>query len=106
MCTTDRLARSVHAIQRAAPTSARGSAPTLAQMPEQPHTSGPGDSQQLPMTAAAAPNTRDPASRRCQPLVVHPLAHTPARNTIPYIGQRTTRNTQAPDSGLGQFNDS
>jgi hypothetical protein len=106
MCTTDRLARSAHAMQRAAPTCARGSAPALGQMPEQPHTSAPGGPHQLPMTPAADTKTRDPASRRRQPLVVHALVHTPARNTIPYIGQRVTRNPQAPDSGLGQFNNS
>ena len=104
MCTTDRPARFAHAMQRAAPTCARGSAPALAEMPEKSHTSGPGGPRQRPLTPAAHPKTRGPASRRRQPQAVHALAHTPARNTIPYIGQRTTRNTQAPESGLGQFN--
>ncbi len=106
MCTTERPIDSASSMQRAAPTCARGSAPALAEMPEQPHTSGPGGPHQPPMTPAADPKTRDPASRRRQPLVVHALVHTPARTTIPSIEQRTTGHTPAPDSGLGQSTDS
>jgi hypothetical protein len=100
LCTTERPIDSASSMQRAAPTCARS-----ARCPNN-RTSDAGCPHQLPMTPAADPNTREPASRRCQPLGVHALVHTPARNTIPYIGQRTTRNTQAPDSGLGQFNNS
>ena len=104
MCTTDRRLHSVGSTPRAAPSCARGPAPALGQMPEKPQprrTCGP---RQLPMTPAADPKTRDSASRRHQPLVVHAFAHTTARNTIPNIEQHPKGHTPAPDSGLGQFN--
>jgi hypothetical protein len=104
--TTDRRLHSAGSTPRAAPSCEPGPAPALGQMPERPQPSRTCRPRQLPMTPAATPKTRDSASRRRQSLVVHALAPTTARNTIPCIAQSPTRNTHAPDSGLGQLNDS